>query len=70
MFFVTNLPRLLLNLYELFNVDDMISCGVQFYPPGEHFVSGLEKNNLFLNANIVNISRISFCIYKFLSSVP
>jgi hypothetical protein len=39
MFFVTNLPRLLLNLYELFNVDDMISCGVQFYPPGEYFGS-------------------------------
>jgi hypothetical protein len=49
MFFVTNLPRLLLNLYELFNVDDMISCGVQFYPPGEHFGSGsrLEKINYF-----------------------
>lgn len=33
MFFVTNLPRLLLNLYELFQVDLMIGCGDDFWPP-------------------------------------
>ena len=47
MFFVTNLPRLLLNLYELFNVDDMISCGVHFVPPGEHFVAKMRYKLFF-----------------------
>ena len=30
MFFVTNVPRVLLNLYELFHVDRSIECGDDF----------------------------------------
>ena len=30
MFFVTNVPRVLLNLYELFHVDYSIECGDDF----------------------------------------
>ena len=30
MFFITNVPRVLLNLYELFHVDKLIECGDEF----------------------------------------
>ncbi len=58
MFFVTNLPRLLLNLYELFNVNDMIECGDLFFPPA-WFICSTSVNHLLLILN----SIMNFVVY-------
>ena len=52
MFFVTNLPRLLLNLYELYNVNKMIKCGDLFVPP-TWFICSTSINHLLLILNFI-----------------
>ncbi|TRY73987.1 hypothetical protein TCAL_05466 [Tigriopus californicus] len=60
MFFVTNLPRLLLNLYELFNVDLLIKCGDNFWPP-VWFMCMTSVNHLLLVLNCI----MNFVVYCF-----
>ena len=58
MFFVANLPRLLLNLYELFYVNEMIDCKEAFVPP-TWFICSTSVNHLLLVLNCV----MNFVIY-------
>ena len=62
MFFVTNLPRLLLNLYELFNVDDMIACGQDFFPP-VWFICASSVNHLLLILNCI-MNFVVYCCFN------
>lgn len=62
MFFVTNLPRLLLNLYELFNVDDMISCEDDFIPP-TWFICSTSVNHLLLVLNCI-MNFVVYCCFN------
>ena len=62
MFFLTNLPRLLLNFYELFNVNEMIACGDKFIPP-TWFICSTSLNHLLLVLNCM----INFVVYCFLN---
>ena len=58
MFFITNLPRLLLNFYELFYVEQMIDCKEAFVPP-TWFICSTSVNHLLLVVN----SIVNFVIY-------
>ena len=62
MFFVTNLPRLLLNLYELFNVDQVISCGDAFLPPVWHMCM-TSVNHLLLVLNTI-ANFVVYCVFN------
>jgi hypothetical protein len=62
MFFVTNLPRLLLNLYELFNVDEMIACKEAFFPP-TWFICSTSINHLLLVLNCV-MNFVVYCCFN------
>jgi len=62
MFFLTNLPRLLLNLYELYKVDDIIECGDQFFPP-TWFICSTSVNHLLLVLNCI-MNFIVYCCFN------
>lgn len=62
MFFVTNLPRLLLNLYELYNVNEMIECGDSFFPP-TWFICSTSVNHLLLILNCV-MNFVVYCLFN------
>ena len=62
MFFITNLPRVLLNFYELYNVNEMIACEDQFIPP-TWFICSTSANHLLLILNCL----MNFTVYCFLN---
>ena len=62
MFFITNLPRVLLNFYELYNVNEMIACEEQFIPP-TWFICSTSANHLLLVLNCM----MNFMVYCFLN---
>ena len=58
MFFMANLPRVLLNLYELFYVNEIIDCKEAFIPP-TWFICSTSVNHLLLVLNCI----MNFVIY-------
>ena len=62
MFFVSNLPRLLLNLYELFNIDEIIECGENFFPP-TWFICSTSVNHLLLVLNCI-MNFVVYCCFN------
>ena len=64
MFFVTNLPRLLLNLYELFYLDTIIECGDAFLPP-TWFICCTSANHLLTVFNSLMNFTINFCFFDY-----
>ena len=62
MFFITNLPRLLLNLYELFHVDNIIRCGDDFWPP-VWFMCMTSVNHLLLVLNCI-MNFVVYCCFN------
>jgi hypothetical protein len=62
MFCINNLPRLLLNLYELFHVDAIITCGKMFYPP-VWFLCAASFNHLLLVLNCIS-NFFAYCFFN------
>ena len=62
MFFVSHLPRLLLNLYELYKVDEIIECGENFFPP-TWFICLTSVNHLLLVLNCI-MNFVVYCCFN------
>lgn len=62
MFFVTNVPRVLLNLYELFHVDYSIECGDDFRPP-VWLMCMSSVNHLLLVLNCI-MNFVVYCCFN------
>ena len=62
MFFVSHLPRLLLNLYELYKVDEIIECGDNFFPP-TWFICSTSVNHLLLVLNCI-MNFVVYCCFN------
>ena len=61
MFIVTNIPRLLLNLYEVFNVDELIAC--QDFMPPIWFLCTTSVNHLLLVFNCI-MNFVIYCYFN------
>ena len=62
MFFVTNLPRLLLNLYELFYINELMICKSNFVPSAWSICS-TSVNHLLIVINCL-MNFIIYCCYN------
>ena len=62
MFFVTNLPRLLLNLYELFYINEMMDCKGAFVP-STWFICSTSVNHLLIVINCL-MNFVIYCCYN------
>ena len=61
-FMGTNLPRLLVNLYELFTVDSILNCGLHYLPP-VWFICSSDLTHLLMVINGI----CNFLIYCWLN---
>ena len=61
-FVITNFPRLLLNLYEMFHCDAIIACGDRFFPPA-WFICSTAFNHLLLVVNCV-MNFVVYCYFN------
>ena len=61
-FFVTNFPRLFLNLYEMFYCDAIIACGDRFFPP-VWFICSTAVNHLLLVVNCI-MNFVVYCYFN------
>ena len=61
-FFITNFPRLLLNLYEMFYCDEIIACGDRFFPP-VWFICSTAVNHLLLVINCI-MNFVVYCYFN------
>ena len=62
MFFVTNLPRLLLNLYELFYINELMICKTNFVPSA-WFICSTSVNHLLIVINCL-MNFVIYCFYN------